>query len=160
MKKPAIVLFIFILAFSIRLAYISANPAQIESDEIEYDKLATRLIETKAYVNSEGVPTSYRPPLYAGFLAVIYMIFGHSYFAAKIIQAILGSLTVCLLYLTAEEIFNRPAAVLTGIFASFYMTFVVCTTRLYTETLFTFFLVLIVYLVVTTKRPDIIKLSL
>lgn len=160
MKKILIISFIFILAFSVRLIYIYTSPDILESDEIQHDKLAMRLMEAKGYVNSEGVPTSYRPPLYPAFLALIYKIFGHNYFIARIIQAIISSLTVCMLYLIAEKIFNRPAAILTGIFSSFYMAFVVCAKLLYTETFFTFFLVLATFLIITTEKPGIAKFSI
>lgn len=157
MKKLILLLFIFILAFSVRASYIINNQKGIESDEKLYDDLARGLLESKAYVTQEGVPTSYRPPLYPAFLALIYGIFGHSYFIVRIIQAILSAFTVCILYLMTEKIFNRLTAIFVGIFSSFYMTFIVCAKLLYTETLFTFLLVFMIYLVVTTERPKMIR---
>ncbi|NQU94909.1 MAG: glycosyltransferase family 39 protein [Candidatus Omnitrophica bacterium] len=154
-KGLLIVLLIFAAAFSIRVLYLAGSPTGIETDEIEHDNLAMRLLEERAYVDSDGAATSYRPPFYAGFLAFIYAIFGHSYFAVRVIQVIISSITVCILYLTAEKIFNKPTAIITGIFSSLYMTFIICSKMLYTETLFTFLLVSIIYLAIIAKKPGV-----
>ncbi|UCD55391.1 MAG: glycosyltransferase family 39 protein [Candidatus Omnitrophota bacterium] len=160
MKKFLILLFIFALAFSIRFAYLSANQRQIESDECLYDSLAIKLIELKGYVGSEGVPTSNRPPLYAVFLALVYTICGHDYFAVCLVQAFLGSLAVCFFYLIAEKIFNEPTAILTGIFSSFYMGYVFYTNFLLTETFFSFILAAIILIIVNIKQSNVIRFSL
>ncbi len=150
-----VLLFIFILAFSIRLIFIVNNQDGIETDEVEYDRLAMQLLESKEYVTSDGSPTSYRPPLYPAFLTLIYRIFGHHFFAVRFVQALIGYLIVCLLYLMERKIFNNTVGILTVVFSSFYMTFIVCTNLLYTETLFMFLLVLIVYLVIVSDKPNI-----
>lgn len=147
MKKFLIILFIFILAFSLRFIYVTKDEVGIEQDEIQYDTLAMQLLETKSYGTQEGQPTALRPPLYAAFLAIIYKVFGHSYFAVRLIQAILGAITSCLFFLIAEKIFNKKSvAVLTGVFCSVYMIFIFYTRCLLTETVFSFLLAAIVYL--------------
>ena len=85
MKKILIVLTIFVLAFSVRLIFITNMNGGLEADETEYDRLASNLVESKGYINSfDGVPTSHRPPLYPVFLALIYTIFGHNYAIARL----------------------------------------------------------------------------
>lgn len=159
-RSLLIALLIFVAAFSVRILYLSDSPTEIETDEISYDNLAMRLLEGKGFVDADGVPTSYRPPLYPAFLALIYGIFGHSYFAVRIIQAIIGSIIVYVLYLTAKRIFNRPTAIITGIFSSLYMTFIICSKMLYTETLFTFLLVSIIYLAIAAEKPGMMRFCL
>lgn len=158
MRKTLILLFIFALAFSVRLIFLSTNQRQIESDEVGYDIYAMRLVETGHYTDPRGEPSAYRPPLYPVFLALVYRVCGHDYFAARLSQALLGSLMVCLFYLIAEKIFNKPTAMLTGIFSSFYMTYVFYTNFLLTETFFSFILAAIVYLTVVIKKPDLSKM--
>jgi len=157
MKKALILLFIFILAFSIRFAFISENQRGIATDEIAYDNLATNILEGKGYINSQGNPSSYRPPFYSVVLAVIYGIFGHNYFIMRIFQALIGSLTACLLYLIAERVFNRTTAILTGVFSSVYMAYIWYTNFLFTETIFTFILALIVFVIATIRGPSVVK---
>lgn len=155
MNRSLILLFIFVLAVSLRIAAFSEGRAGIESDEKEYDRLATGIMTSKTYTSAAGAPTSHRPPLYPAILALIYAAFGHSYFAVKVIQALASSATVILIYLIADRIFNRTTAILASFFASFYMPFIVCARLLYTETLFIFFLFLITYLILTIKGPGI-----
>ena len=157
MKKFVILLFIFVITFSVRLSYIASEQDTIEQDEIQYDSLATRILETHTYTAQDGKPTALRPPFYPFFLALIYKIFGHSYLIARLIQAILSALTVCVFYLIAEKIFNKTTALLTGILASFYMTFNFYAESLLSETLFSFLLAVIVYLVVTAKSSELLK---
>ena len=158
MNKRFVIFFIFLLALSVRLAFIFDNPRDLESDEIEYNRLAMNLVEARGYINSaDGAPTSMRPPFYPVFLAGIYKLFGYSYFIAKIIQGFVGSLCVVFLYLLTERVFNRWVAILTGIFSSFYMSFVYCVNLLYTETLFSFLLIFLIYLVYTAKTIDMTR---
>jgi len=158
--KPFILLLIFALALSARLFFIANAPYSIESDEAEYDRLARCIMESRSYLNStESAPTSHRPPLYPALLALVYTVFGHSFFIVRLIQALMGSFTACLLYLIAEKIFNRKAALFAGIFSAFYMGYVFYAKFLYTETFFTFLLCLITYLSITAEKPGIWRFS-
>lgn len=158
MKKSLILVILFLAAFSVRLIFALNADDVIETDELEYDRLATCLLESKGYIDSgEGHLTSLRPPLYPAFLALIYGWFGRSIFTVFLIQAFIGSLTVCLFYLIADRVFNKTTAIFTGIFSVFYMTFVACGNLLYTETLFTFLLALIIYLAVASNKFGLLK---
>lgn len=155
MNRIFIIFFIFILAFSARFITITVSADRLEMDENEYERLAMNLAQSKGYINSsDGLPTSLRPPLYPMLMALIYKITGPNHYAIRLVQALAGSVAVILLYLTAYKIFNQTTAILAGLFASFYMTFVACTRFLHTETFFMFLLVSIVYLVMTTPRSS------
>lgn len=148
------------LAFSVRAVYVVNNQSGIEQDEREYDRLARDLLLKKAYVNSAGGPTSFRPPVYPSFLALIYKIFGRNILIARLVQAIIGSITVCLFYLIAENIFNRTTALLSGIFTALYMIFIFYTKFMLSETFFSFILALTIYLIITVKGPGLIRFFL
>ncbi|MBN1353749.1 MAG: glycosyltransferase family 39 protein [Candidatus Omnitrophica bacterium] len=158
-KTALIILFIFITAFSIRLAYIFTSQDTIETDEVEYNRMAISILNEGRYVSADGSVTSYRPPLYPVFIAAIYKIFDQNRLAVRVIQAVIASLTVCLIYLTACRIFNRQTALIAGIFSVFYATFVICAKLLYSETLFSFLLVLIIYLTIAAKRRGLVLFS-
>jgi len=81
-------------------------------------------------------------PLYPLFLALCYCIGGFNTFSYFIPQLILGSLTCVLIYLLAEEIFNRKVALLAGFAATFYPDLIFWVNFVRVETLFIFFLVL------------------
>lgn len=153
MKKISVLLLIFMLALTLRLAAVYMDKSGLETDEGEYDRLALNLAAGKGYINStDGAPTSLRPPLYPVVLALIYKVFGYNILAVRLIQALIGSFTVILLYGIAYRIFGSAVAFLTGISASFYMTFVTSTGLLHTETLSTFLIVLISYLIMTADE--------
>ncbi|MFO8071316.1 MAG: glycosyltransferase family 39 protein [Polyangia bacterium] len=59
-------------------------------------------------------------PLYPYFLSAIYALFGPDLLAARIVQAVLGSLSCALLYLVARRAFGRPTAALAGLLAAVY----------------------------------------
>ncbi|MFA5147271.1 MAG: glycosyltransferase family 39 protein [Candidatus Omnitrophota bacterium] len=154
MKKTMILLAVFALAFVVRAVFLSGDTAKLECDEAEYERLALNLVSSRGYINSaDGSPTALRPPLYPVFLAATYEIFGHDLFIVRMIQVILSALTVCLLCLIAYRIFDGTAALVTAVMTSFYMPFARCSGMIYTETLFTFLLVLIVYMALRIKRP-------
>ncbi len=97
-SKAKILLGIFIVALFLRL---SAVFSQEETNKIPrgdasgYDKMAVNLVSGNGFAElKNGVisPVAYRPPVYPLFLAGIYSIFGHSYIAVKIIQALIGAL--------------------------------------------------------------------
>lgn len=157
MKKIGIIIVLFVLAFSIRTSFILFNDREIEKDEIEHDRLAVGIVNSAQYVDSEGRPTSYRPPGYPAFLALIYSAAGRSLLAVRLIQALIGSLSVCLFYILADKIFGPPTAVFTGIFTSFYMIFVRCANFLYTEILFTFLLLLTIYLCINHEKLTLLR---
>lgn len=160
MKRIPALLLIFVLSFSVRLAFISNNQRGIESDEAEYDRLAMAIVESRGYVNPDGSFTSHRPPLYPAFLAVTYRLFGHNYLIVRIIQALFSAFTACIFYLIAEKVFNRPTALVAGIISAFYMIFTFYTNFLLTETFFSFLLAIVILAVISTKGPGVVKFSL
>jgi 4-amino-4-deoxy-L-arabinose transferase-like glycosyltransferase len=59
-------------------------------------------------------------PLYAYFLALVYVLFGPSFLAAKLVQCAIGSLTCVLVWRLAREVFDRRVAMLAGAMAAVY----------------------------------------
>ncbi|MDW7992103.1 MAG: glycosyltransferase family 39 protein [Anaerolineae bacterium] len=123
------------LALIVRLTYITAivglnSPPTY--DGIGYDLLAVHLLKTGAY----GVerPTAFRPPGYPLFLAGIYALFGHSYPAVRLIQALLDSITCLLVFLIGRELFNRRVGLLAALELSLYPLQVYMVGEFYSET--------------------------
>lgn len=82
------------------------------------------------------------PPLYPLFLALCFFIGGFNTLAYFIPQLILSSLTCILIYLIAEEVFDRMVALFAGFTVAFYPDLIFWTSFARTETLFIFLLVL------------------
>lgn len=121
---------LFLFALGLRLVYLSQlqkSPwfeAPIE-DARRYDQWAQSIqndwlqLEEPFY---EG--PFFQAPLYPYVLALIYTLFGHSYLAVRIIQFLVGSLSVVLIYFLGKKIFNPTVGRLAAILASLYGTFI------------------------------------
>lgn len=103
----------------------------------------------KGYISPAGEPTAYRPPIYPLFLWAIYSIVGHNLLWVRLTQAVMGAASCVLVYLIAAIIFNGMRAILSGFLCCFYPPLIVNTSQILTETLFIFFLLLGITLIIS-----------
>ena len=88
-----------------------------------------------------GVLTSFRPPLYPAFLALIYFVFGvgaRRFFMARLVQVVLAATMAPLTYALAHRFFpgREPAARISAWVVSLYPMLVIYPLSLATENLF------------------------
>lgn len=119
-RNNLLLLLLFTVAFLIRLVYL----LQIRSDPFfSYPLVDSRMYDLMAWDFARGEPlwkgAFFWPPLYPWFLGMLYSIFGHDYFAARVVQALLGALSCLLLYGIGRKTFGP----LTGFIAAFAMAF-------------------------------------
>jgi 4-amino-4-deoxy-L-arabinose transferase-like glycosyltransferase len=132
------------LAFLLRIAWIVLIPTQLYADWKYYDKMAYHMSQVWRY-EENGVPTAYWPIGYPLFLAIIYWLFGHNYFAVEFINVLL-SLCICILtYLIAKSLVSPSSSRLTLLFLVFFPSQIFFTNVLASEIIFTFLLLLIIY---------------
>ncbi len=153
MKRPdglpnAGLFWIFALALLVRLAVASSWAPGLGGDAADYDRLARDLVEGRGYVTPSGRPTAWRPPGYPGFVAAVYAVAGEHPEAVRVAQAVLGAATAGLVYLLASWFLGPGPALLAGTLATVDLAPLFAISRLLSETLFTFFLLLSVWLVV------------
>lgn len=102
-RHVMVVTVLFIIGLMIRLqsaAICRAVPSY--SDMAEYDNLA-----------AEGTFNTHRPPLYPLFLRAIYALFGTgNYSAVFVIQSVLSSLAIVLMYRAVSRMWSRRAGVI------------------------------------------------
>lgn len=65
-----------------------------------------------------------RSPLYSHLLSLVYLIFGVNYYIVRFFFAILGSISVVLIFKLAKYLFNKTTAVLSSIIAALSWTFI------------------------------------
>lgn len=120
-KELCFILGIFIFAFAVRFVYLLQMRGSPFFDmpimDAEYHDQWAQMI-SKGEDITEGV--FFRAPLYPYFLALIYKLFGYSYFMARLIQFLIGSLSCVLVYLVGRKVFNRRIATMAGVMASLY----------------------------------------
>lgn len=143
---------IFLAALAIRSAYVLAAPRfdpflkaenGLWGDARFYHMIAVNLAEGNGYTLDPGITKDINiyPPLLPHFLAGVYLIFGPSVVAARLAQAVLGSLTAVILYLLGTRMFtSRAVGLLTALGAIFHPLLLVFAAWLYTETIYIFLL--------------------
>ena len=99
MEKARIYLLI-ILSVSLILRFCSVflYTVPVDKDAARYDTIAWNLVQGKGFSIEPGTPAFLTGPTYPTFLAFIYSIFGHSYSAVIIVQALLSTLTCFMIY--------------------------------------------------------------
>lgn len=142
-------LLVFAFALLLRLAplvELSDLPTfqWLVMDAAGYDQSAREILA------GGWLPTEpfYQAPLYPYFLAAVYTVFGISYTAVRLVQVLLGAVTVVFLALGTGRMFGRPAGLAAGLLAAFYGPLVLYTGLLLKPTLGMFFLALLVVLLV------------
>ncbi|MBU0517636.1 glycosyltransferase family 39 protein [bacterium] len=106
--------------------------------------------DQKALLFAEGQPFDdrayFQAPFYIYFLGTIYKLFGHSYWAATLIQVLLSTATVWLTYLLAKRLYNRSTALLAALILAFYGPLIHYSSQLLITTLFVFWVALFLLL--------------
>lgn len=165
-KAASVPALIFVFALVLRLAPVLAlRELGIGLDDMfQYDMLARSLVAGNGYrwyaeqdlplitsyidleldeggYDPRGVLTSFRPPLYPAFLALIYSISGtgpQRFFIARLVQAVLASLLVPLTHALARRLFPERTAIaaLAAWIIALYPMLVIYPLSLATENLF------------------------
>jgi 4-amino-4-deoxy-L-arabinose transferase-like glycosyltransferase len=115
---------LFALAAVVRCIYVwsvSADPSVVYplGDSLAYHAAALEILAGD-WLGSE---IFYQDPLYPYVLAILYSALGVGTTGVLFAQALLGSLSVLLVYLAARELFDRRSALIAGLFAAFYRVF-------------------------------------
>ncbi len=154
--RPVLVgLLVFVLALGLRLAYIAqirANPffASPVMDAQVFDRQAVEI----AGGDLRGDRTFYQAPLYPYLLGAVYALFGHDYLAARLVQALLGSLNCLLIFLLGRMIFSPGVGAAAGIIAAGYGPFLFWDAELLRPVLITCLgLLLLLALLRAAERP-------
>ena len=154
-KQLLFLLVLFLFALGLRLIYLN----QLQ-DSLLFD---TPIMDAKyhdqwAMAIRDGQPFHegpyFRAPGYAYFLAAIYALFSHQYMAARMVQFIIGSFSVLLIYFLGKRAFNHSVGVIAAVLASIYGGFIYFEGELLIPALIIFAdLALVLALLSTSERP-------
>ncbi len=122
-------------------------------DVLEYDALGWSLAKGEGYSTEDG-PNTFRPPGYPAFLALIYLVFGHSYMAVKVTQSVLGALTCFMIFKLGEHFFTKRVGAIAAGIAAVYPLLIVYTGVLLSETLFVCLSMVFLYLLTRVPSRD------
>jgi 4-amino-4-deoxy-L-arabinose transferase-like glycosyltransferase len=132
---------ILALAFVVRLTVVAfSRHFKPVADPADYDRIAVSLAHGHGFgataLAQPGTASALRPPLYPLMLAATYRIVGHSWTAARALEAVLGVAFVLLLFLLARRLYGRRVALVAAALAAIMPTLVVLNASLLSETLF------------------------
>jgi 4-amino-4-deoxy-L-arabinose transferase-like glycosyltransferase len=136
-------LWLFGAALILRLLYIGVGIEVPPQDTPDYDEIAHNLLAGEGFVASSNwfghELRAWRAPLYPLLLAAVYAVWD-SHVAVQVVQAVLGAVTVILIYLLTRRL-HPAAALVAGWLAVAYEPLVASTNEVMTEVLFTMLLV-------------------
>lgn len=141
-------------AFLLRLFWVSFtgwHPIP-DDDSYRYDFAARALAEGRGYIHLNGEPTAFWPPGYSLLLAAVYTVFGESVLAAQLLNVVLSTATVALVYLIGRLTMGRQAAFVGASIVAAFPSLIFFTGVTLSETAFTFFALLAIALVLLEAR--------
>ncbi len=124
-QDKSLAIIVFMAAMAVRLVFIGQWHTTPYGDlplldAQAYDKWAQNILNG-AWLHGKAF---YQSPLYPYVLAVLYGVFGHSFFLASLFNTLLDSATCALLSCFAFRSFGPGAGILTGFLAVFYGPFI------------------------------------
>jgi hypothetical protein len=149
---PAIV--VFFCALLIRVIYnITVARGYIPKfDAGFYNTIAIHLNTEHCFCLQNNVPDTDRAPFWPFVIAAIYAVTGAYNFYARLFLCFLGSGTCVLTYLFARDIFNHKIALVVGIIAALYPGLFIYDGWLYSESVYTFFVMGFAYSLFQMQR--------
>jgi 4-amino-4-deoxy-L-arabinose transferase-like glycosyltransferase len=114
--RVGIWLAILAAALIARIAFVALMPREILwSDGREYDAVARQLVDHGTY-GMQGL----RPPGYPTLMAAVYWMFGKNLLALRLVEAVLGTLSVGLIGLIGLRVFGRRAGLIAAALAALH----------------------------------------
>lgn len=141
---------ILALSFIVRVLWIAVSgwTPTPDDDAWRYDFTARALADGLGYIHLNGEPTAFWPPGYPLLLAGVYALFGHSIVVAQILNALLGTATVGLVYLIGLRLFGRTQGLIAAGIVAFWPSLIFYTAVTLSEVAFTFVALLALLVVV------------
>lgn len=103
-------------ALAARLAFVAFMPPVIMwADGREYDAVARLLVDHGTY----GLQ-ALRPPGYPTLIAAVYSVFGKNLLALRLVEVVLGTLSVALIGLIGTRLFGRRAGLIAAALAALH----------------------------------------
>ncbi|MEO5618108.1 MAG: glycosyltransferase family 39 protein [Candidatus Eisenbacteria bacterium] len=142
-SPPGPWLAVFLVALALRVGYVwmAAGPGAVpSSDPLEYDTVAWNLARGAGFAlgtGSDSYPTAFVPPVVPWITSLLYRVVGHQFFAALLLQCVIGALVPLLLASLASATFGGSVARIAAWLAALHPLLVFFSGYLLTETTFT-----------------------
>ena len=156
--RIAIICVVHVLISLYYLHFAWSDPHELFTpDSSGYHQLAVNIISHNEFSLSDKapfVPDFFRTPTYPLFLAACYAIFGQTPYVPVAIQIVLNVITILVVYRIAQILFSPVAAYWSSALLALSGVFTLHARYLLTETLFTFLLAVVMYLLIRLIYSD------
>ncbi len=147
-REGWIVFLLVITSLAIRLGYLQEIKnfplfSNLKLDEEFHDQWAQSI----ASGNVVGDEVYFRAPFYAYFLGAIFRISGHNLFLARIIQHILGSFGVLLVFFVSRKLFGKSAAWIASVLYALYPFVIYIEDQLLLESIVNVVLLVLIFII-------------
>lgn len=136
----ALAALIISILFVVRLIFSLGNDQSLFIDIYSYENSAMEILN-----HGYSTMSAYHPPAYPTFIALCYAIFGQSKIVVYVIQAILASLSLILVFRVAEKLVHPLAGLFSVMACALYIPLTLYSGIFLSETLFLFLLLFGVY---------------
>lgn len=121
-----------------------ANPVSGAADQYSYDVLGQRLAQGHGFsfpslwypFTQPNEPTAHWSYLYTGYLAVVYLLFGHQPLVARLIQVVASALMIWLAFRIGRRLFGEWVGLAAAALVASYSYFVFFAAALMTQTFY------------------------
>jgi 4-amino-4-deoxy-L-arabinose transferase-like glycosyltransferase len=141
-----LLLSIMIIGLILRLTFVYGEQIKFSADAKNYDIMVKQYLDKGFMGYQSDKPNARVTPGYPLFLSVIYKTFGYQnespFTAVRFTQAILGMLSILLIYLIGSHTINRRVGLLAALLYAVYPPYLQSISLLLTEVLYTFFFLL------------------
>jgi len=146
------------VAFVLRLfwaLHVEVDPRSYwRWDMTIYDYQAYALANGQGFIVFDGGPSAHWPPGYPAALSPLYLLTHDSLLSARLLNVVVGSLTVVLVYFLGARVFNRRVGLLAAGLLAIFPGQIFATSLIMTEPLFTLLFVLALTVAVHTLLGD------
>jgi len=158
----AILVAVLVLAFALRLAAALIIPIdyRLRDDALEYVADARHLLELGVFGEEPGVPYATIPPGYPLFIAGVFALTDESLMAVRLVQVMLGTLIVGLIYLIGCEATSKRTSLLGALVGAVYPIWIIWPALFLTETLYTVLLLAFYWVLVRSIKVATAKRAL
>lgn len=137
-SKQLVLPAILLLALLLRLIWVFSFCALPVNDALHYEQLAQSVIHDNLFA-IHGLTIANTLPGYPFFISLIYYLTGQSLLMVYLIQAILGTLTVLLIWLISKQLqLPNRVGIIASLLLATYINVIAYTSLMLTETLFVF----------------------
>ena len=157
---------ILVAALALRVGLVATTGEYVpHADSIDYDRNAIFLAEEGRYLPTTqaevGSPSAFRPPGWPYLLAGVYEVTGARGTAGRVAAAVLGTLSVLLIYLIGDAAFGRTVARWAGWLAAVFPPLVFMSGWLGAESLFVFVMLAAVFATLRARgSPHLVRWAL